>query len=136
MDWTLLNARVPLVSQLIEAVLPHHLFMEHLAFLRDGLMPTLPIWPQLGVSLNTLFDLPFVPLNARVHLLQGLGDSILGVPIILQLQLSFLLLDVSLLLGLRVILSESYRISGQHLSVTALLFWGHIFDCIVALLFN
>jgi len=83
MDWTLLNARVPLVSQLIEAVLPHHLFMEHLAFLRDGLMPTLPIWPQLGVSLNTLFDLPFVPLNARVHLLQGLGDSILSVPIIL-----------------------------------------------------
>ena len=131
MDWTLLNARVPLVSQLIEAVLPHHLFMEHLAFLRDGLMPTLPIWPQLGVSLNTLFDLPFVPLNARVHLLQGLGDSILGVPIILQLQLPLLLLDVSLLLGLRVILSESYRISGQHLSVTALLFWGHIFDCIV-----
>jgi hypothetical protein len=100
--------------------------MEHLAFLRDGLMPTLPIWPQLGVSLNTLFDLPFVPLNARVHLLQGLGDSILSVPIILQLQLSFLLLDVSLLLGLRVILSESHRISGQHLSVTALLFWGHI----------
>jgi len=131
MDWTLLNARVPLVSQLIEAVLPHHLFMEHLAFLRDGLMPTLPIWLQLGVSLNTLFDLPFVPLNARVHLLQGLGDSILGVPIILQLQLPLLLLDVSLLLGLRVILSESYRISGQHLSVTALLFWGHIFDCIV-----
>jgi len=105
--------------------------MEHLAFLRDGLMPTLPIWPQLGVSLNTLFDLPFVPLNARVHLLQGLGDSSLSVPIILQLQLSFLLLDVSLLLSLRVILSESYRISGQHLSVTALLFWGHIFDCIV-----
>jgi hypothetical protein len=136
MDWTLLNARVPLVSQLIEAVLPHHLFMEHLAFLRDGLMPTLPIWPQLGVSLNTLLDLSFVPLNARVHLLQGLGDSILGVPIILQLQLPLLLLDVSLLLGLRVILSESYRISGQHLSVTALLFWGHIFDCIVALLFN
>jgi hypothetical protein len=93
--------------------------MEHLAFLRDGLMPTLPIWPQLGVSLNTLFDLPFVPLNARVHLLQGLGDSILGVPIILQLQLSFLLLDVSLLLGLHVILSESHRISGQHLSVSA-----------------
>ena len=136
MDWTLLNARVPLVSQLIEAVLPHHLFMELLAFLRDGLMPTLPIWPQLGVSLNTLIDLPFVPLNARVHLLQGLGDSILGVPIILQLQLPLLLLDVSLLLGLRVILSESYRISGQHLSITALLFWGHIFDCIVALLFN
>ena len=131
MDWTLLNARVPLVSQLIEAVLPHHLFIEHLAFLRDGLMPTLPIWPQLGVSLNTLFDLLFVPLNARVHLLQGLGDSILSVPIILQLQLSFLLLDVSLLLSLRVILSESYRIFGQHLSVTALLFWGHIFDCIV-----
>ena len=126
MDWTLLNARVPLVSQLIEAVLPHHLFMEHLAFLRDGLMPTLPIWPQLGVSLNTLFDLPFVPLNACVHLLQGLGDSILGVPIILQLQLSFLLLDVSLLLGLHVVLPQSHRISGQHLSVTALLFWGHI----------
>ena len=126
MDWTLLNARVPLVSQLIEAVLPHHLFIEHLAFLRDGLMPTLPIWPQLGVSLNTLFDLPFVPLNARVHLLKGLSDRILSVPIILQLQLSFLLLDVSLLLSLRVILSESYRIFGQHLSVTALLFWGHI----------
>jgi hypothetical protein len=105
--------------------------MEHLAFLRDGLMPTLPIWPQLGVSLNTLLDLSFVPLNARVHLLQGLGDSILSVPIILQLQLSFLLLDVSLLLGLRVVLPQSHRISGQHLSVTAFLFWGHIFDCIV-----
>jgi hypothetical protein len=66
-----------------------------------------------------------VPLHAGVHLLQGLGDGVLGVPVVLQLQLPLLLLDVPLLLGLRVVLPQDRWVPGKHLTVVALLFWWH-----------
>ena len=110
---------------MVEPVLLHHLRVEQLPFLGDGTVPTQSVWPKLGVSLQALLGLPLVPLHSGAHLLQCLGDDVLGVPVVLQLQLPLLLLDVPLLLGLRVVLPEGRRVPGQHLPVVALLFWWH-----------
>ena len=131
MDRPILDAWVALICKPIVVILFHHLLMELLALLGDGLVPASPIGSKLCVSLPALLGLPLVPLHAGVHLLQCISYGILGGPVVLQLQLPLLHQDVPLLLGLHVILPESSRISGQHLSVTAFLFWWHNGNSIV-----
>ena len=131
MDRPILDAWVSLICQPIVVIRFHHLLMELLALLGDGLVPASPIWSQLRVSLPALLSLPLVPLHASVHLLQGISYGVLGGPVILQLQLSLLHQDVPLLLGLHVVLPEGHWVPGKHLSVTAFLFWWHNGNCIV-----